>query len=138
MNTDQNKIPAWLNYHPHIVNARLSNYRKNNTIYIAQERLALSGLAKAGAGAFPHFMDKLRLTAPWESSRSHWLLPKWFFPFKEPSRPPLTYHKNPKRWTLNDDGVLLSTAYRGQEFVLDTEYYPEAMDWLKSLFESVN
>ena len=39
---------------------------------------------------------------------------------------------------LHKDHVTLKSASPGQEFVLDTKDYPEAMDWIKSLFEKVN
>ena len=51
---------------------------------------------------------------------------------KRPS--PLSYHGRPNRWQLMDDSVQLQTVGRGQEFVLDTDHYPEALTWLRTLF----
>ena len=137
---DQDKIENWLRYHPHIVNADIGDYRRNNTIYIARDKLELNGCRSiAGAGVFPHFKPALRLTAPCETRRSHWRLPKWFYPsfdsFGQPQRKPLSYHKKQERWELHNNHVILKTARRGQEFVFDTKDYPEAIDWLNDLFE---
>lgn len=131
----QDEIPNWLHYHPHIVNANL--YGDNNTIYVARDELNLNGKdsAIAGAGIFPQFNDALRLTAPDEHRRSYWRLPRWFYPFGNRPRPPLTYHENPGRWILNGDHVILESAYPSQEFVFDTAEYPEAVGWVGSLFQ---
>lgn len=131
----QDVIPHWLQYHPHFVNADL--YGDNNTIYVARKKLTLNGKdsAIAGAGIFSQFNDALRLTAPNEDRRTYWCLPGWFYPFGNPPRPPLTYHENPGRWILNGDHVILRSASRGQEFVFDTGEYPEAVDWVRSLFQ---
>jgi hypothetical protein len=128
-------IPHWLHYHPHVVNADL--YGDNNTIYVARKKLNLNGKdsALAGAGIFSQFNEALRLTAPDEDRRTHWRLPRWFYPFGNPPRPPLTYHKDPHRWTLNGGHVILESAYPGQEFVFDTREYPEAVGWIRSLFQ---
>lgn len=131
----QDIVPNWLHYHPHIVNADL--YGDNNTIYVARKKLNLNGedSALAGAGIFSRFNDALRLTAPDEHRRSYWRLPRWFYPFGNRPRPPLTYHENPRKWTLNGDHVILESAYPGQEFVFDTGEYPEAVGWVGSLFQ---
>jgi len=130
-------IPNWLGDHPHVVNAHQAEYGINNTIYIASGQLALNEhrMEQDGAGAFSHFNERLRLTAPDEIRRSYWRLPSWLCPFGDPHRPPLTYHGNMNRWTLEDGHVMLRSASPGQEFVFDTEDYPEAMQWLEGLFE---
>jgi hypothetical protein len=130
----------WLKDHPHIVNANIQSYQKynNNTIYIASDRLKLDGLSISGAGVFPCFKKSLQLTNPVQSLMSHWRLPKWFYPSKPEQA--LSYHKainhtDKKRWDKDDNYAYLKSVHQGQEFVLNTEYYPEAINWLKSLFE---
>jgi hypothetical protein len=63
----------------------------------------------------------------------------WRFPdFLYPTRGvwPLSYHAHPKHWSRDKKGVLLSTVGRGQEFVLDCENYPKALDWIKEIFKA--
>jgi hypothetical protein len=45
----------------------------------------------------------------------------------------LSYHGNLNRWTLDGDYADLQSVGRGQEFVLDSKDYPEALDWAKDL-----
>jgi hypothetical protein len=121
---DKSKVPAWADEHPHVTAPDSAKTYRSNTIYVAPE----SG--KFGAGTFRSYSDKLVLTQPGKS-RSHWQLPKWF---DYTDRPPgLTYHSNPKRWVPNESSVYLQTVARGQEFVLDTDHYPEARGWAKAL-----
>lgn len=121
----------WMRYHPHLV---AGSRGSNNTLYVAREKLTLDGLDLdlPGAGAFSHYDDRLRLTKP-GASRSTWALPRWFAP--DGLRPPLGYHGDTARWTVNDDGVDLRSAARGQEFVLDTTSYPEAIPWAGDLLQ---
>ncbi len=101
----------------------------------SQARLCLSMESPndvPGAGTFATYDDRLRLTKP-GCSRSTWSLPRWFYP--GPSRTPLGYHHDPGRWHLDDDRVTLRAASRGQEFVLDTADYPEALPWIASLIQ---
>jgi hypothetical protein len=37
------------------------------------------------------------------------------------------------RWKLDGDTVLLRSMGRGQEFVLDCQNYPDAIQWLSQL-----
>ena len=122
--------PAWMKYHPHIASPR----GRGNTVYTAREKLTLDGseLGFPGAGVFSHYNYRLRLTKT-GSSRSVWDLPAWFAP--GPSRPPLGFHDRPDRWQLDGERVHLKSVARGQEFVLDTSWYPEAPDWVRSLLE---
>lgn len=124
--------PEWMTYHPHMVEGSRG---ANNTLYVARENLTLDGVALdlPGAGTFSHYDDRLRLTKP-GASRSTWALPKWFAP--DGSRPPLGYHADTARWTVNSDGVELRSAARGQEFVLDTASYPEAVPWVGDLLNA--
>jgi hypothetical protein len=120
----------WALYHPHF--ARQPH--PSNVIYTSTERLRLpSGECTgiAGAGSFSQFSPNLCLTAPPADRLGRWLLPEWFHP--DGRRSVLTYHRDPARWERADGGVLLSSVSRGQEFVLDCDHYPEAVDWLKKL-----
>jgi hypothetical protein len=59
------------------------------------------------------------------------LLPEWFQPKQRGSV--LTYHGDPSRWRRLKEGVMLNAASRGQEFVLNCDDYPEAVNWLAEL-----
>ncbi len=112
-----NDIPKGLEKHPHFANPE----RKNNLVFLAD--------SPADGGVFHHFFEELQLTAP-EQSRSIWRLPGWFYPS---GRKPLSYHGNLERWLKLEDSVMLKSAYRGQEFVLDLADYPEAHSWFERL-----
>lgn len=131
VNADASNVPSWGRRHPH---ASVGIHR-HNTLYIARQTLALGDRSTRvpGAGAFEVFRPELCLTAPEQKRRSHWRLPAWFHPTS--GRPPLTYHKMEWRWRLEAGHVILSTVGRGQEFVLDADYYPEAIDWARSTIE---
>jgi len=45
----------------------------------------------------------------------------------------LSYHSDVTRWNRDDTHVLLRSAARGQEFVLDLDDYPEGRQWLHEL-----
>lgn len=47
----------------------------------------------------------------------------------------MSYHEDRSRWSANGDHAILLAVARGQEFVLDSMYYPEAQSWIASLFE---
>jgi hypothetical protein len=120
----------WALYHPHFRRKR----HPKNVIYVAAEQLALPGLdsgAVPGAGLFDAFTPQLRLTEPQCSRPGRWLLPEWFHPNRRASV--LTYHGGPARWQKSKAGVMLDSVSRGQEFVLDCDDYPEAINWLREL-----
>jgi len=122
----------WAIYHPHFHRAP----NQSNTVYFAKRLLDLPGLDRnsiGGAGIFPEFSEKLQLTSP-ESPLSVWKLPQWMYP--RSGKPALSYHGNLERWEEHDDEVLLQTVSRGQEFVLDSIYYPEAIQWVNKLFSN--
>lgn len=120
-------IPEWAKDHPH----QHLDF-KGNSLYVAADRLGLPSIADlSGAAAFPKFADALRLTAPRETRRSWWRLPKWFYP--ERGVPPLSSHERSYRWHLQDDACLLQSVALGQEFVLDVKHYPEAIEWAADL-----
>jgi hypothetical protein len=122
----------YLAQHPHV--APGSERYTNNVLYIADDKLNIpdedcAGLP--GAGAFRHFDHSLQLTSPDDGKLTRWRLPTWFFPVG--SEHALTYHRAPQRWNKRDDFTFLDAAGRGQEFVLDTAYYPDAKSWVANL-----
>jgi Nucleotide modification associated domain 3 len=121
---------AWALYHPHFHGGR----GLNNSIYVGAERLTVKSgqqLAIEGAGVFSRFESNLRLTAPDSDRLGRWLLPKWFHPESRGSC--LSYHGDVNRWVKTEQGVLLDTVSRGQEFVLDCDHYPEAVEWVEKM-----
>ncbi len=122
---------SWLREHPHIVTADHFS-SMNNTIYVAAESLTLGGtnMGCPGGGVFERFIPSLRLTAA-DRKRSCWSMPAWFIPVD--GRPALSYHGKQSRWVEDSNSVLLQTVSKGQEFVLDCDYYPEATEWLATL-----
>lgn len=126
------KHPAWMAYHPHLAPDRKL---ASDALYVARERLRIGGadLDLPGAGTFSTYDDRLRLTAP-GCSRSVWALPAWFAP--NPARPPLGYHGDAERWRPSGDQIHLRSVGRGQEFVLDTAWYPEALPWAVDLLQA--
>ena len=127
-----NEAPGWAKYHPHFN----GQYAKNNAVYVARKNLDLEGKQPgiAGGGSFDRYHDRLRFTAPGQTRR-FWRLPGWFFPDR--GRPPLTYHGNMKKWTRDGEYCLLETVRRGQEFVLNCNFYPEAEEWARGIIEGV-
>ena len=126
---ERSRIPAWACDHVH---CRRVQPRAIDSLYIATERLTLSGVScdLPGAGIFPCYHPSLCLTDQ-NASRSKWRLPSWMFPTG--GRAALTYHADPKRWEKRPDSTLLRSAGRGQEFILDCDYYPNALEWLANL-----
>ena len=125
----------WLNYHPHLQMPP----DPNNTLYIARKQLSttlMTGSATAvpGSGVFTHWQESLQLTGADSVNPSQWQLPVWFYPDQ---RTPLTYHQKMERWQLAGNRCLLQCAARGQEFVLDSEQYPESLEWLQALITAV-
>lgn len=121
--------PDWALSHPHLQGA---SYGANDSIYSATDTLTSLDLGTCpGAGRFHEIKKSLVLTSAGET-RSVWELPHDFLP---QGRPPLSYHDDPDRWRTKEDTVLLRTVGRGQEFVLDLDYYPEVLRWLKSILK---
>ena len=120
----------WAEYHPHF--HRGSD--RNNVLYLARRYLGTDRAAEGdlpGAGVFSKFSPELKLTAPNADSTSTWELPGWFHPGE--GRTPLTYHSDPGRWGRVGSRSKLTAVARGQEFVLDCDEYPEAIDWASDL-----
>lgn len=113
----EDAIPDWLQPHPH---ATATGWAFN-TVYLAKD-------ASAG-GVFSRFDPRLRLTEPGKT-RSIWHLPADFMPR---SRPPLSFHGTPTRWTETRAGCRLQSVAKGQEFVLNLERYPGVRRWVQAL-----
>ncbi len=118
--------PEWARYHAHYTD----NRSQNNTVYVAADK---SFGKFPGAGVFENYSPKLCLTDLKQKKVRHswWGLPLWFEPRK--GRFPLTHHPTQHPfWTQQKDQVLLKTKSPGQEYVLDTEFYPEGEEWAES------
>ncbi|MFC1746596.1 hypothetical protein ACFL35_21570 [Candidatus Riflebacteria bacterium] len=120
----------WAAYHPHFY----GDYSINDTLYIARKNLFFPGLPSTlpGGGTFEYFHPELKLTKPGSTKRTLWQLPAWFYPAGKNSV--LTYNANPDNWQIEKDRVLLKSAGRGQEFVLDVDDYPDVIGWVKEFF----
>lgn len=116
----------WIKYHPH-------NFitKSPNNIFIASRTITIKGMTYSGAKVFDNYLEKLRLSTI-DKTKSIWKLPKWFYPFDD-NRPPLTFHPDKNRWALFDTHSELKTVGKGQEFVLDTNFYPEWEEWVSDL-----
>ena len=128
---ERSRIPLWACDHVH---CRRTQQLKPDSLYIATEHMTLPGIVldKPGAGIFSRYHPSLCLTdqKPY-ISRSMWRLPSWMFPAD--GRPALTYHAGLERWEQRGDYVLLKNVNQGQEFVLDCDDYPGAIEWLANL-----
>jgi hypothetical protein len=111
-------IPGWLCDHPHAVR----DCAPHNTVYVSK--------GSGGAGVFPAFESRLSLTEPENPRRSVWHLPSDFLPG---SRPALTYHRAPSRWTKTENGCRLQSVAKGQEFVLNLAEYPGVRGWAETM-----
>jgi hypothetical protein len=123
---------GWAKYHPHFQ----WNPDASNTLYVARRYLTLPGVAAGvldGAGVFRRFSKQLMLTDSDSAKPSQWELPQWFYP--RDGKYSLTYHRNMARWQRKENFTTLKAVARGQEFLLDTNDFPEAIEWLKRLLE---
>jgi len=122
------KIP-WAADHLHF-------YGGFGTVYIASDNLRIGGRSYdiPGAGAFRRYDEALRLTDPEGRGRSYWRLPGWLYPRK--GRSPLSYHPDVGAFTRKGKETVLRSTARGQEYVLDTHEYPDAIGWARQLIAS--
>lgn len=112
-------------HHPHVH----STDRTKNCVYEASPRLSFDR-RYAGAGIFNPFSDALRLTAPGETRRSYWTLPKFF------GESNIT-HVRCGEWESRGETIFGRSPGRGQEFVFDTgPVKQEAARWVKALFRN--
>lgn len=117
----------WLADHPHVLVPRRRN-TLNNTIYLARAESQLVP-GQPGGGRFSSFHADLQLSAE-GGPRSVWSLPGWFMPVK--GRSALSYHAS-ERWTRDGERCRLRSVARGQEFVLDLNGRPQAVEWVRNL-----
>jgi hypothetical protein len=122
--------PSWARNHPHFLN----DWGPANHVYVARSRLSLPGLTitQPGGGVFEKYADSLQLTAPNQSLRSIWKLPRFFHPDRD--QPSFTFHSNSSRWTANGKHTLLRSASRGQEFVFQSKQSNEVLGWIANFF----
>jgi len=120
-----------LSKHPHVYRPR--NLDPNNRIYVASPCLTLPTLNRyvPGGGVFPFRFSNV-LTRPGAPGRSEWLLKGWAA--TSTAIPPLTFHPA-KNWKpiVGFDWEVTS-AYPGQEFIIDTDLHPDALAWAVDLF----
>lgn len=119
MRLDQSSyLPKWMRYHPHTDNNRLTE--KNNTVYVAKERLTFDS-SKRGGGIFS-FAEKLVLTKDGKS-KSKWDLDSIF------RDADISYHSQ-KNWKEDH----FQSTHRGQEFVIEGNQ--EAEEYIIDLVKS--
>lgn len=123
---------SWARYHPHFCRGP----DPGNTLYIASDRWRLSGDRPLvpGSGVFHRLEERLMLTDSEARLPTRWRLPAGFFPTA--GKPALSYHLNADRWRLQPPWCYLTSAARGQEFVLDLDAYPGLLPWLAGLIGS--
>jgi hypothetical protein len=136
------ELPAWAARHPHVEHSNVEP--KPNALYAATPKLD-SDSNIPGWGLFPKYKNELCLSHPNPPKDEHgkpkdlpslWQLPAWMYPWREPNkeREPLSYHKKRERWAKFDNShVTLQSVGRGQEFVLKTDQYPQALAWAVNL-----
>lgn len=122
-------------YHPHL---NMNWQPDPNTLYIARDALRVGNRFKApGAGVFEQIHDRLVLTEP-GMSKSNWRLERLFFPDTEEKWEHRLSWQGKRPWARDGWGRDSNYAYlkstdKGQEFVLDCDYYPEAKRWASDL-----
>lgn len=123
----------WAACHPHLQD---SFKGKNNTLYIARDKLEIEGVKTGipGYGVFPYFSEALQLNEK-DNSGGFWIMPTWFKP-KGDSRAVWSSHPNGTTcWTpiydKADNTVICHRIHLGpgQEFVLKCDEYPESIEW---------
>ena len=119
-------IPEWLKEHPHLIG---NSYGDLDTLYLSTDKLTVNNITTdyPGSGMF-NFLNKKHILTKNGKTRSVWQLPNWMYPSGQ--KLPLSYNEKLDKWIQKDGEVLLRIASRGQEFVLDTSFYPEANSWL--------
>lgn len=115
----------YLKHHPHC----FGDFSGQNTLYIGRKKLSYDQSLN-GSGVFDYLSDARTLTAT-GCNRSLWRVPHWMYPQGRESV--LSYHQDSTRWRIDSERVLLQSVARGQEFILNTDHYPEALDWAVGL-----
>jgi len=128
--------PEWASDHPHLLGAAREKDPRN-MLFVGSGSLGIAGRENIpGAAAFNRFTEQLQLTAT-GMTRSWWRLPKWFYP--RLGILPLSSHEKNDRWRLEEETCLMQNVSRGQEFILDVQHYPEAVEWAFNIIsKSIN
>lgn len=131
-NYEESRIEfPWIENHPHVIHRNCWQANEPNTLYIARQKSSYTSLSEFGGGRFPKYHPNLQLTKVGRT-RSVWSLPSWFSPN---GRTPLTYHSKPSRWVLDNNQVILRSVAKGQEFVIDSEEYPDLENWVSTIIK---
>ncbi|PYX11721.1 MAG: hypothetical protein DMG84_23310 [Acidobacteria bacterium] len=117
---------SWAHYHPHFRVGDGTAYISSKTLHLGYELEDIPG-----GGHFTRYHECLRLTAPDSLNRREWRLPRWFYP--RDGCFPLTYHPDRTSFCRRGNYTFVQSAARGQEFVLDSRDYPEAVSWARRL-----
>ena len=141
--TDHSRIASempWTASHPHVV--REDNNRVANSIYVAPkpgagtDRLILGGrdTQLPASGVFSRFDPEIHVLTKKGRTRSHWILPSWFYRGGDPR---LGMHTKLSCWTPtpNSEMVELQSVGRGQEFVFESTEHdePSVFDWVERI-----
>lgn len=137
-NQDPIESHPFLSIHPHTQPLYFSerNKNKNNLIFVSKEKSDLIENS-VGGGIFNHFTPELILSKE-DRTKKFWLLPRFFDP-RNNIKHGLSYHQENWRWSNdidNPEKIILQTVDIGQEFVLDTAYFPEVKDWAINLIKN--
>ena len=100
-----------------------------NTLYVGRNASSFGSREEPvpGYGEFKQTSNSLILTENGQS-RSNWLMPKKFF--SEENNPKL--FSNRLKWNGHKDNRVQCKGY-GQEFIINVEENPSAIDWAKSI-----
>ena len=132
------EVYPFLSIHPHMQPSYFSekNRNKNNLIFVSKERSDFVENC-VGGGIFNNFTSELILSKE-ERTKKFWHLPRFFDP-RNRIEHGLSHHQQDWRWTDdidNPEKIILQTVDIGQEFVLDTQHFPEAKDWAINLIKN--
>jgi len=120
--------------HPHSTESDFKS-RKNNTIYLAAEKL-FDDLNIPGCGYFPRLVDRQRLSSELHKNiPSIWRLPAFFY--EDRYRPTyLNKRETAKdRWLLFDDETcFVQTTGRGQEYITNLDEV--GLKWIRNFFDN--
>jgi len=123
--------PGWMHYHPHLNgDFALKNCLYTSATAVECESCPVLLPRRGGAGLCETYADARGLTAK-GMNRSQWQLPGWLYP--QSGRTALSYHASPQRWSRANGSTRLQAASRGQEFVLDCDAFPQAIEWAGQL-----
>ncbi len=105
------------------------------SLYFAAQSLDIEGLRRQmrGGGVFRLFHLGLALSARNQDDPNLWDLPHWMYPASR-GRPALSRHGDLDRWRKDGKSLFLTTASKQRAYVLNAPFYPESLEWLRSLF----